>query len=132
MRFRRQHRALMLHGAYTPLEVDGEGADHVVAFARHDDSGTLLVIAPRLAVPLVTKERPLPIGPDAWAASEIVLPVAAQARRYRHVVTGEWCETASDRSRLSIAAALRICPVALLWAPARQQGVRAARGRRSV
>jgi maltooligosyltrehalose synthase len=38
MRFRRQHRALMLHGAYTPLEVDGEGADHVVASARHDDS----------------------------------------------------------------------------------------------
>ena len=132
MRFRRQHRALMLHGAYAPLEVDGEGANHVVAFARHDDSGTLLVIAPRLVVPLVTQKRPLPIGPDAWAASQIVLPAAARSRRYRHVITGEWCETASDRSSLSMAAALRICPVALLWAPAHQQGVRAARVRRSV
>ncbi|HEY7446143.1 MAG TPA: malto-oligosyltrehalose synthase [Vicinamibacterales bacterium] len=125
MRFRRQHPALMLHGAYTPLEVDGEAADHVVAFARHDDSGTLLVVAPRLVVSLVTEERFLPIGPDAWAASQVVLPAAVRARRYRHVITGEWCETASDRSSLSMAAALRICPVALLWAPAREQRVRA-------
>jgi (1->4)-alpha-D-glucan 1-alpha-D-glucosylmutase len=121
MRFRRQHRALMLHGAYTALDVDGEGADHVVAFARHDDSGTLLVIAPRFVVPLVTEERPLPIGPDVWAASQIVLPAAARARRYRHLITGEWCETASDHSSLAMAAALRICPVALLWAPAGEQ-----------
>jgi (1->4)-alpha-D-glucan 1-alpha-D-glucosylmutase len=125
LRFRRQHRALMLHGAYTPLEVEGEGADHLVAFARSDDSGTVLVIAPRLVVPLVTEERPLPIGPDAWAASQIVLPAAVRARRYRHVITGEWCETASDCSTLSIAATLRICPVAVLWAPARKPGVRA-------
>jgi (1->4)-alpha-D-glucan 1-alpha-D-glucosylmutase len=124
MRFRRQHRALMLHGAYVPLELDGERADHVVAFARHDDSGTLLVVVPRLAVPLVTEERPLPIGPGVWAATRIVLPSVARAVRYRHVITGEWCETASDRS-LPLASALGTCPVAMLWAAAREQGVRA-------
>jgi (1->4)-alpha-D-glucan 1-alpha-D-glucosylmutase len=125
MRFRRRHRALMLHGAYTPLEMVGEGADHAVAFARHDDSGTLLAIAPRFVVPLVTEERPLPIGPEAWTASRIVLPAAARAPRYRHVITGEWCETAPDRSSVSMAAALRTCPVAWLWAPAPEQGTRA-------
>jgi (1->4)-alpha-D-glucan 1-alpha-D-glucosylmutase len=125
MRFRRQHRALMLHGAYTPLEVDGDRADHVVAFARHDDSGTLLVVAPRLVVPLVTEERLLPIGPDVWAATRIVLPPVTRAVRFRHVMTGEWCETASDRASLPMASALATCPVALLWAPAREQGVRA-------
>jgi hypothetical protein len=56
-----------------------------------------------------------------WAASQIVLPAAARARRFRHVITGEWCETASDHSSLAMAAALRICPVALLWAPAGEQ-----------
>jgi (1->4)-alpha-D-glucan 1-alpha-D-glucosylmutase len=125
MRFRRQHRALMLHGAYTPLDLDGERANHVVAFARHDDSGTLLVVAPRLVVPLVTEERPLPVGPDVWAATQIVLPPSTRAARYRHVITGEWCETTSDRSSLPIASALGTCPVAWLWAPAREQGVRA-------
>jgi (1->4)-alpha-D-glucan 1-alpha-D-glucosylmutase len=124
MRFRRQHRALLLDGAYTPLEPDGERADHVVAFARHDDSGTLLVVAPRLVVPLVTEERPLPIGADAWAATRIVLPPVTRAARYRHVITGEWCETTSDRSTLPVASALGTCPVALLWAPADARGVR--------
>jgi (1->4)-alpha-D-glucan 1-alpha-D-glucosylmutase len=127
MRFRRQHRALMLHGAYTPLEVDGERADHVVAFARHDHSGTLLVVAPRLVVPLVTGERPLPIGAEVWAATQILLPPDTRATRYRHVITGEWCETISDRAKLPMASALVTCPVALLWAPAREQGVRAMR-----
>jgi (1->4)-alpha-D-glucan 1-alpha-D-glucosylmutase len=125
LRFRRQHGALMLHGAYTPLEVDGERANQVVAFARHDDSGTLLVVAPRLVVPLVSEERPLPIGPDVWATTRIVLPPVTRAARYRHVMTGECCETTSDRSSLAMASALRTCPVALLWAPAREQHVRA-------
>jgi (1->4)-alpha-D-glucan 1-alpha-D-glucosylmutase len=121
MRFRRRHRALMLHGAYTPLQVKGERSDHVVAFARHDDSGTLLVVAPRLVVPLVTEERPLPIGRDAWATTRVVLPPAARAVRYRHVFTGEWCETTADQSNLPIASALRTCPVALLWASGEQR-----------
>jgi (1->4)-alpha-D-glucan 1-alpha-D-glucosylmutase len=125
MRFRRQHRALMLHGAYTPLAIDGERADQAVAFARHDDSGTLLVVAPRLVVPLVSDERPLPVGPDAWAATRIVLPPATRAARYRHVITGEWCEPAPDASSLPLAVALATCPVAWLWAPAREQGGRA-------
>jgi (1->4)-alpha-D-glucan 1-alpha-D-glucosylmutase len=125
MRFRRQHPALMLNGAYTPLELEGQGADHVVAFARHDDSGTLLVVAPRLVVSLVTEERPLPIGPEVWAATRVVLPAVTRAARYRHVITGEWCQTASNHSSLPIASALRTCPVALLWAPARRPGVRA-------
>jgi (1->4)-alpha-D-glucan 1-alpha-D-glucosylmutase len=108
----------MLEGAYTPLEVEGAGADHVVAFARHDDSGILVVVAPRLVVPLVTPERSLPIGPDVWGSTEIIVPAVMRATRYRHVMTGEWCETVPGRSSLSIAAALRTCPVALLWAPA--------------
>jgi (1->4)-alpha-D-glucan 1-alpha-D-glucosylmutase len=125
MRFRRQHRELMLDGAYTPLQVEGERADHVVAFARHDESGTLLVIAPRLVAPLVTEERPLPIGSDVWAATRIVLPPVTRAARYRHVITGQWCEPAADRSGMPVASALATCSVALLWAPAREQGVQA-------
>jgi (1->4)-alpha-D-glucan 1-alpha-D-glucosylmutase len=125
MRLRRQHRALMLHGAYTPLALEGERADHVVAFARHDEAGSLLVVAPRLVVPLVTEERPLPVGADVWAATRIILPLVTRAIRYRHLLTGEWCETTTDRSSLPVAAALRTCPVAWLWAPALQQGVRA-------
>jgi len=126
LRFRRQHAALMLDGAYMPLEAEGTHADHVVAFARHDDSGTLLAVVPRLVAPLIDEERPLPVGPDAWGPSRIMLPGAVRATRYRHVITGEWCEAAgSDHSTLPISTALRTCPVALLWAPAREVVVRA-------
>jgi len=123
MRLRRQHGALMLHGSYTPLEVHGECADHVVAFARHDTSGTLLVIVPRLIAPLVTAGRPLPIGPESWAATRIVLPPEMRADGYRHVMTGEWCASTGNGSSLPVASALDTCPVALLWAPGQPSGV---------
>jgi (1->4)-alpha-D-glucan 1-alpha-D-glucosylmutase len=124
MRLRRQHRALLLQGAYTPLAAEGERADQVVAFARHDDSGKLLVVAPRLVAPLVSEERPLPVGADVWAATRIILPPVARAVRYRQVLTGEWCQTTGDGSGLPVAAALRTCPVALLWAPAHDRRAR--------
>jgi (1->4)-alpha-D-glucan 1-alpha-D-glucosylmutase len=123
LRFRRQHRALMLHGAYTPLEIDGERADHVVAFARHDDSGTLLVATPRLIAPLVTDAQPLPVGSDLWGATRIMLPPVTRAARYRHVITGEWCATAPDQASLRIGSAMQTCPVALLWAPASERNL---------
>jgi len=126
MRFRHEHPALMLDGAYMPLEAEGTHADHVVAFARHDDSGTLLAVVPRLVAPLIDEERPLPVGPDAWGSSRIVLPAAVRAARYRHVVTGEWCDAAGvDHSSLPMATVLQTCPVALLWAPAREEVVQA-------
>jgi (1->4)-alpha-D-glucan 1-alpha-D-glucosylmutase len=126
MRFRREHPALMLDGAYTALDVEGVGADHVVAFARHNDSGTALVVVPRLVAALVTEEQPLPIGPDVWGTSQIVLPAVGRATRYRHILTGESCEpTGSYQSHLPVATALRNCPVALLWAPAPAARVRA-------
>ena len=53
------------------------------------------------------------------------LPPGTRADRYRHVITGEWCETTADHSSVPMASALATCPVALLWAPAREQGVRA-------
>jgi (1->4)-alpha-D-glucan 1-alpha-D-glucosylmutase len=124
LRFRRQHAALMLDGAYTPLEAEGKHGDHVVAFARHDSSGTLPAVVPRLAAPLVDDERPLRVGPDALGPSRITLPPAVRAARYRHVITGEWCDAAgSNHSSLPIATALRTSPVALLCPPAREEGV---------
>jgi (1->4)-alpha-D-glucan 1-alpha-D-glucosylmutase len=128
LRFRRHHAALMQSGAYTPLEATGGHGDHIVAFARQDESGTLLAVVPRLTLPLVEPvegERLLPVGP-AWGSSRIALPAGARAARYRNVLTGEWSEVVgSDPSSLPVDVVLRTCPVALLWAPARKEGVQA-------
>ena len=117
LRFRRAHAALMLEGAYLPLESDGPAADHVVAFARHDDSGTLLTLAPRLGASLVGEHQSLPLGPETWGATRILLPDGIPASGYRHVLTGETVE--GTGSHVSAAAVFRTSPVALLWASAR-------------
>lgn len=119
LRFRRQHAALLLDGDYTPLAAEGPQASQVVAFARHDGSGTLIAVAPRLVAPLLAGDPPLPLGSAAWSSTRIVLPAAVRAARYRHLLTGAWCEAGgSDGAHLPVAAALGSCPVALLWASA--------------
>jgi (1->4)-alpha-D-glucan 1-alpha-D-glucosylmutase len=117
LRFRRTHPALMMEGTYLPLDAEGARADHVVAFARKNGSGTLLAMVPRLAVPLLGDNRPLPLGVEAWGSTRIALPPAVRAPRYRHLVTGAWCHVdGGEPSSLPVAVALRSCPVALLWA----------------
>jgi (1->4)-alpha-D-glucan 1-alpha-D-glucosylmutase len=49
LRFRREHSDLMREGDYQPLVVEGASAEYLVAFARHDGSGTLVTVAPRLS-----------------------------------------------------------------------------------
>jgi len=45
LRFRREHPDLFSQGSYTPLEVEGENADHFIAFLREHGEEQLLVIA---------------------------------------------------------------------------------------
>ena len=116
LRFRSAHAALMLGGSYLPLEAHGPAADHVVAFARHDESGTLLALVPRLIASLVSADRPLPLGPETWASTQILLPEGIGAARYRHLLTGQTIET--TECQLPAAAVFRTSPVALLWAEA--------------
>jgi (1->4)-alpha-D-glucan 1-alpha-D-glucosylmutase len=116
LRFRRAHSDLMLSGGYTALDPQGPAAAHIVAFSRHDDTGTLVAVVPRLTTRLVAADRPLPLGEPAWGTTIVpLLPVPAGV--YRHVITGEAVD--APGARLRVADALRTCPVALLWSPGR-------------
>ncbi|MBI3048524.1 MAG: malto-oligosyltrehalose synthase [Acidobacteria bacterium] len=123
LRFRRAHAPLLLGGAYVPLETEGTGADHVVAFARRDDTGALLLVAPRLVAPIITEDGPLAVGAEVWGENRILLPPAVRAAGYRNVITGEWCKAMEpEHAALGVAAVLRTSPVALLWAAAGNRG----------
>jgi (1->4)-alpha-D-glucan 1-alpha-D-glucosylmutase len=115
LRFRRAHSELMLSGAYSPLRIEGPGADHLIAFARHNDSGTLLAIVPRLVTSLTPDDRSLPRGQQAWGSTNIVLPEPAAAGGFRHVLTGELIPATP---LMPAAALFRTSPVAMLWAAA--------------
>ena len=120
LRFRREHAGLLLSGGYQALESDGPAADHLVAFARHDGSGTLLAIVPRLVMSLAADSRGLPRGPDAWGSTRILLPPWARSARYRHVLTGD--NLATPEGHLPAAVVFRTSPVALLWSDAAAVG----------
>jgi (1->4)-alpha-D-glucan 1-alpha-D-glucosylmutase len=117
LRFRRRHPAVALDGAYLTLQPEGPGADHLVAFARHHASGTLIAVAPRLAASLAAGA--LPLGEAVWTSTRIVLPETLASAPYRHLLTGDTIHLTREPNHFSVAAAdvFRSSPVALLWAP---------------
>jgi (1->4)-alpha-D-glucan 1-alpha-D-glucosylmutase len=118
LRFRRRYPDVVLDGAYVPLQPEGPLADHLVTFARHHVSGTLIAAVPRLTVSLTADGRPLPLGESTWTSTRILLPETLQALHYRHLMTGETIHPAPRAAQSSIAAAdvFQTSPVALLWA----------------
>lgn len=76
LRARAEHPACVGVGSgYLPLDVGGEWADHVVAFARvsSDASDALLVVAPRLPGAVMGDTDEPPIG-DAWGDTTVRVP----------------------------------------------------------
>jgi (1->4)-alpha-D-glucan 1-alpha-D-glucosylmutase len=116
LRFRREHADLLLKGEYQPLQVEGPAADHIVAFARHDGSGTLLAIVPRLVASSGRDGRSLPLGPEVWGATRVLVPRWADDGHFRHLLTGEVLHVTTGQ--LPAAALFRTSPVGLIWAEA--------------
>jgi (1->4)-alpha-D-glucan 1-alpha-D-glucosylmutase len=65
---------LFERGDYQPLAIEGERAEHLLAFAREHAGEVLLVIAPRLSVPLLGDATVPVIPTTAWGDTAIVLP----------------------------------------------------------
>ena len=86
---RRDNAALFSEGEYVPLDVTGEYADNVLAFARrHGDAWAIAAVAR-----LTANMGALPVG-QSWGDTRILLPPGAPAR-WRNVFTNETISTAS-------------------------------------
>lgn len=72
---RKTHPLLFRHGDYQPLEVEGEQADRVIAFARHYQGKYLITLAPRLVANLLAGPTPY-VAPEQWGDTRVVLPDA--------------------------------------------------------
>ncbi|RQS81903.1 malto-oligosyltrehalose synthase [Burkholderia seminalis] len=71
--------ATFADGAYVPLRVRGRLARHAIAFARCDDTATVVVIATRLAYRLLGETPGLPrVEPAQWGDTAVVLPRAME------------------------------------------------------
>lgn len=113
LNIRRDHAALFSRGSYTPLEVRGAQAEHVVAFARSSDATQALVIAPRLIRSLMVENKRLP----DWTDTEIVLPESLRRERYRMVLEDRDITVPGVSPALALAGVLTDLPLALLLSP---------------
>ena len=89
LQFRRQHAALFHHGEYVPLQVEGEKAAHVCAFARRLPASPeaaakiAVAVAPRLIAQLTPATDSLP------AAAVGTVGLGRHADRSRRQLAGD-------------------------------------------
>lgn len=119
---RQQEPLLFSDGSYTPLEIQGALADHVIAFARRHGDGHALVIVSRLAAGLlgdgsddsaVQPAAPPPLIPvAAWGDSHIVLPAGCDNAAWQDAYSQRVVDAQAGMLRLD--KVLATLPVALL------------------
>ncbi|HEX7272547.1 MAG TPA: malto-oligosyltrehalose synthase, partial [Casimicrobiaceae bacterium] len=109
---RRRHELLFRDGAYVPLRVIGEQAEHVCAFARVHQDDRAVVVAPRLACTLLGGETILPLGASAWGDTALDVSSLGDPA-WEDVLTN--IRIAAPDGRLPLARMLGRLPLALLW-----------------
>jgi (1->4)-alpha-D-glucan 1-alpha-D-glucosylmutase len=109
---RRENPSLFLHGGYTPLQVTGERAAHVVAFARRYQGAGVIAVAGRLFATMEVRTGEVPHGQPAWRDGRIELPFLDEGTVLRDVLGGGACEVRDGG--VNLAEALAVAPVAAL------------------
>jgi (1->4)-alpha-D-glucan 1-alpha-D-glucosylmutase len=115
---RRDHRGLFSQGEYEPLQATGVHETNVFGFVRRHNNQRALVIAPRLFTSLLPTARALPLGPEIWRDTALVLPETERGASFRNVFTGEPLKPQQKvaEARFALSDVLRHFPVALLVA----------------
>ena len=114
LRFRADSGGLFTEGNYTPLRVDGERADHVLAFARVHEGRAAITVVTRLPGHL-PGIGPIPLAdPAVWAGTFIVTPRNFLGRRTIDVMAAQKAEGKEMTGRLPLSEVLATFPVALL------------------
>jgi (1->4)-alpha-D-glucan 1-alpha-D-glucosylmutase len=115
LKLRNQRPELLQDGTYTPLSVEGEKAEHVLAFSRRHGDTSMLVVVPRLCSRLSNGEMRLPVGEALWGDCEIVLPNDSPVSFTNAFTADELSVVQSaNGKRIRISSILGSFPVALL------------------
>jgi len=112
LRLRKSLPDLFSKGSYLPLQVEGEHARHVLAFARTHERDTLVVVVPRLIRPLLGETENLQLA--GWGDTAVVMPEASLSQSLTNVLNGEPVTTAD--SRVAVETVLDTYPLGLLLA----------------
>ena len=88
LRLRREHPDLFLNGRYIPLQAQSVVNGSLVAFARVLEDQAAIFVTPRLCAALPRNGTVVPLGPNCWKTSRVLLPAELASRTYRHLLTG--------------------------------------------
>ena len=114
LRLRAEAGELFTAGSYTPIKVEGERADHVVAFARMYEGRAALVAVTRLPLHLPDfSAQPLP-SEAAWHGTSLIIPRNFVTRRIFDVMSRDTTEVGELAGRVAVADLFATLPVALL------------------
>jgi (1->4)-alpha-D-glucan 1-alpha-D-glucosylmutase len=113
LNIRRERAALFRGGSYTPIEVRGALAEHLVAFARSADDAHAVVIAPRLLSHLTHADGAI----GDWGDTEVVLPTALRGRHFRELFRSQDLELSGDAESFMGSRILTGLPFAVLLSP---------------
>jgi (1->4)-alpha-D-glucan 1-alpha-D-glucosylmutase len=116
LRLRRTYARVFLEGDYVPLEVRGERAGHVIAFARVGSEQTVIAIVARLAASLLGwRSSRLLATPDTWGDLTVPLPADWTPCRYHDALSGQPIAAGGAAGKsIRVADALRHLPATLL------------------
>jgi (1->4)-alpha-D-glucan 1-alpha-D-glucosylmutase len=109
---RKENPSLFLHGGYTPLQVTGERAAHVVAFARRYQGAGVIAVAGRLFATMGVQAGEVPRGVAAWRDGRIDLPFLVEGTALHDVLSGRVCTV--REGGVALADVFAIVPVAAL------------------
>jgi (1->4)-alpha-D-glucan 1-alpha-D-glucosylmutase len=110
--FRRRAPNLFAYGGFLRLKIEGELADHALAFARSHEGRAMVVVTTRLAAQLGGVDRAPLVDRSAWRETAIILPRNFSDRRLVDVLGGP--EVAGSLGRVFLSDVLAQLPVALL------------------
>ena len=101
LNFRAAHSELMTAGEYVPVNVTGDRAQHIVAFARRRHDSVALAVAGRLFASLGLAPGVLPVGEAPWGNTELDVGFLESGGSLDNVLTGETITVRGGRIRLA-------------------------------
>jgi (1->4)-alpha-D-glucan 1-alpha-D-glucosylmutase len=118
LRLRRRLRDVFQRGDYLPLEIRGECAENVIAFARRHKNQGVIAVVPRFVNRLVDPDSPISLARERLTSADLTLPPDWLPSHFRNVFTQETFKVDPHKkgSGISVTEFLAIFPVALLEA----------------
>ncbi|KWU52769.1 malto-oligosyltrehalose synthase [Pseudomonas palleroniana] len=115
---RKAHPEVFSRGSYTPLEVEGTHAEHVVAFYREQQGKCVLVVVPRWSHRLLENSERPHIPARVWGDTRVKLPFTGITQNWKGLFqTG----AVTPNKELLISTALGECPVNVFINPDDQE-----------